>query len=106
MIGRDSSATTRVRSVAEADASEVEFVYRPTGTGWSEARLTIGRASTPLSASYLDDALGDLVRATATLPQAQSTVRVSWAEEPGEFRWVLDRSGDELSVRLLWFDSL
>lgn len=92
--------------MAEADASDVEFVYRLTGAGWSEARLTVGAASTPLSASYLDDALGDLVRATAALHQAQSTVRVSWAEEPGEFRWVLDRSGDQLSIRVLWFDSL
>lgn len=89
----------------EADKPEVEFAYRLTGTGWSEARLTIGVASTPLSASYLDDALGDLVRATAALAHAESTVRVSWAEEPGEFRWVLNRSGDELSVRVLWFDS-
>lgn len=90
----------------EAGKPEVEFVYRLTGTGWSEARLTIGAASTPLSASYLDDALGDLVRATAALAQADSTVRVSWAEEPGEYRWVFDRSGDAVSVRVLWFDSL
>lgn len=44
--------------------------------------------------------------ATAVLHRAQSTVRVSWAEEPGEFRWVLDRSGDDLSVQVLSFDSL
>lgn len=92
--------------MAEAGASDVEFIYRLTGAGWSEARLTIGAASTPLSASYLDDALGDLVTATAGLSHALSAVRVSWAEEPGEFRWVLERSGDELSVRVLWFDSL
>jgi hypothetical protein len=84
----------------------VEFTYRLTGAGWSEARLTIGAASTPLSASYLDDALGDLIAAAALLPGAESTIRVSWAEEPGEFRWVLDRSGVDLSVRVLWFDSL
>ncbi|MCK5927081.1 MAG: hypothetical protein KAG80_02690 [Nocardioides sp.] len=81
---------------------EVEFTYRLTGAGWSEARLTIGAASTPLSASYL----GDLVAAAVLLPGAESTIRVSWAEEPGEFRWVLDRSGDQLAVRVLWFDSL
>lgn len=85
---------------------EVEFTYRLTGAGWSEARLTIGAASTPLSASYLDDALGDLVAAAVLLPDAESAIRVSWAEEPGEFRWVLDRSGDQLAVRVLWFDSL
>lgn len=80
---------------------EVGFTYRLTGEGWSEARLTIGAASTPLSASYLDDALGDLVAAAVLLPGAESTIRLSWAEEPGEFRWVLDRSGDQLAVRVL-----
>lgn len=50
--------------------------------------------------------LGDLLRATAVLDRARSTVRVSWADEPGEFRWVLDRSGDNLTVRVLWFGSL
>jgi hypothetical protein len=89
-----------------ADMTDVQFAYRLTGAGWSEARLTVGGASTPLSASYLDDALGDLIRAAIELPGAQSTVRVSWAEEPGEFRWVLDRAGDQLAVRVLWFDSL
>ena len=84
----------------------VAFTYRLTGAGWSEARLTIGAASTPLSASYLDDALGDLVAAAVLLSGAESTIRVSWAEEPGEFRWVLDRSGDQLAVRILWFDAL
>lgn len=86
--------------------TDVQFVYRLTGAGWSEARLTIGAGSTALSASYLDDALGDLVAAAVALAEAASTIRVSWAEEPGEFRWVLDRSGDRLAVRVLWFDAL
>jgi len=86
--------------------TDVQFVYRLTGAGWSEATMTIGGASTPLSASYLDDALGDLVAAAVLLPSAESTIRVSWAEEPGEFRWVLDRTGDQLAVRILWFDAL
>lgn len=86
--------------------AEVEFVYRLTGTGWSEARLTIGAASTPLTASYLDDALGEVVVAALLLPESESALRISWAEEPGEYRWVLDPSGDRLSVRVLWFDAL
>lgn len=86
--------------------AEVEFEYRLTGVGWSEASLKIHAVSTTLTASYLDDPLGDLIAAVAALPRATSTVRASWAEEPGEFRWVLDRRGDELSVRVLWFDDL
>lgn len=89
-----------------ADLTDVHFVYRLTGTGWSKATMTIGGASTPLSASYLDDALGDLVAAAVLLPSAESTIRVSWAEEPGEYRWLLDRAGEHLAVKVLWFNEL
>lgn len=92
--------------MTDSGTPEVEFVYRLTGAGWGEALLTIGAHSAQLSASYLDDALGDLLAAATLLPCAESTIRVSWAEEPGEFRWVLDRSGDQLAVRILWFDDL
>lgn len=92
--------------MTDSGTPEVKFVYRLTGAGWSEAVLTIGSASSQLSASYLGDALGDLVAAAALLPRAESTIRVSWDEEPGEFRWVLDRTDDQLTVRILWFDEL
>lgn len=107
---RTTGSALRLRSergkAVNAHVTDVQFVYRLTGTGWSEATMTIGDASTPMSASYLDDALGDLVAAAVLLPGAESTVRVSWAEEPGEFRWVLDRSGDQVAVRILWFEAL
>lgn len=66
---------------------EVRFIYRLTGAGWSNSLLTIDPDSTQLTTSYLSDALGDLVAATTLLPRAESTIRVSWDEEPGEFRW-------------------
>ncbi|GAA1509463.1 hypothetical protein [Nocardioides humi] len=85
--------------------SPVEFEYRLTGIGWSEARLAIGPVVASLTASDLDDALGDLVRATLALARGAAEVRVSWAEEPGEFRWVLQARGAQVDVRVLWFDS-
>ena len=69
--------------------AEVEFVYRLTGTGWSEARLTIGAASTPLTASYLDDALGEVVVAALLLPESESALRISWGSDPDEAGRVL-----------------
>lgn len=84
----------------------VYFDYRLTGTGWSEALLQVGASQTKLTASYLDDALGDLVRATLALTRGAYQVHVSWAEEPGEFRWVLTTRGRSVTVRVLWFDDL
>lgn len=85
---------------------EVTFEYRLTGFRWSEAAIQIGRSGASLSASYLDDALGDLVRAAVDIAQGATSARISWAEEPGEYRWVLTRNDDQLDVRVLWFDEL
>jgi hypothetical protein len=84
--------------------ADVQFKYRLRGHGWSEGRLQVGPASVELTASYLDDALGDLVRGALALARGATEVRFAWAEEPGEFRWVLVRLGRSLSVRVLWFE--
>lgn len=56
-----------------------------------------------MSASYLSDALGDLLDALHDLCGAATSARVSWEEEPGEFRWLFTRDGEEVAVRVLWF---
>jgi hypothetical protein len=85
---------------------QVAFDYRlvPNIVGWSESHLLIGAASARLTASDIGDALGDIVRAALALARGVDEVRVVWANEPGEYRWVLTRSRQVLSVRLLWFD--
>lgn len=90
--------------MADRHTPHVAFEYDLLHLGWSRASLTIGTATVSLTASYLSDALGDLVAAASVLHRATSTVRVAWAEEPGDFRWVLDRAGDDLSVQVLGFD--
>ncbi|NIK55714.1 hypothetical protein [Kribbella shirazensis] len=84
--------------------ADVQFEYRVRGKGWGEGRLQVGPTSVELTASYLDDALGDLVRGALALARGAAEVRFAWAEEPGEFRWILTRLGESLSVRVLWFD--
>lgn len=68
--------------------------------------MAVGDQAITLSASYLDDALSDLVLATRLLLEGSDLERVSWAEEPGEYRWVLERDGDDLRIRILTFDDL
>jgi hypothetical protein len=56
-----------------------------------------------LTASYIDDALGNLLRAVRLLVEGDAEARASWLEEPGEYRWVLRRHGDQVRVRILEF---
>jgi hypothetical protein len=81
----------------------VEFSFRLTGTGWAEGRIAVGDSFATPTASYLSDALGDLIRAVRALLEGAEDARASWEEEPGEYRWVFQRSGSEVRMRLLAF---
>jgi hypothetical protein len=69
------------------------------------ATLEGGTGAVEVIASSLSDGLGDLVRSTAALVRGpeQATATVQWVDEPGERRWLLEREGESLRVRLLWF---
>jgi hypothetical protein len=83
----------------------LRFEYRLTGRGWSVATISCGDATVELTTSYLSDALGDLARAAIALNNGAHHVTVSWAEEPGEYRWLLTRTDDLVSIRILSFRS-
>jgi len=80
------------------------FSYHLTGVGWSEAHLTLSEGTIEMRASYLSDALGDLLDALIRLRYGARRAEVSWDEEPGEFRWLLVRHGPGVVVRVLWFE--
>lgn len=82
----------------------VAFTYRLVGTGWSAASLKVGEDEVELTASYLGDALGELLEGMVALIDGQSPVRVSWEEEPGEYRFVFDRAGADVRVRVVGFE--
>jgi hypothetical protein len=81
----------------------VEFRYRLTGTGSAEAQLADGRSSADVTASYLSDALGNLLAAVLLLLDGAAEARCSWDEEPGENRWVFERAGADVHLRILTF---
>jgi hypothetical protein len=84
-------------------SSEVEFSFRLTGTGWAGGRIAVGESVATLTASYLSDALGDVIRAVRALLEGGENARASWEEEPGEYRWVFQRRASEVQIRLLAF---
>ena len=67
-----------------------------------EATLYVGPATATLTASYLSDALGDLVRAVLGLVRGAAEATVVWMEEPGEFTWALTAHGRFVNVRIQW----
>jgi hypothetical protein len=85
----------------------VAITYKLVGTGWAECTVHLNDSHASLTASYLSDALGNLAAAALNLIRGSELERVSFDEEPGEYRWVLKqyRPG-ELSLRVLEFPEL
>jgi hypothetical protein len=85
----------------------MEFRYRLTGRGWAEARIADDASHAILTASYLSDALGDLLEAVGRLLEGASEARCSWEEEPGEYRWIFTRTDDsDAQLNILAFDDM
>lgn len=83
----------------------MEFTFILEGAGWAKARLQSGEKLADVTASYLSDALGDLLRAVGKLISGSSEERSSWEEEPGEFRWIFNATEDRTTLRVIWFNS-
>jgi hypothetical protein len=105
----DCAAEQAVEALGKALAArtmnpKVAFHYELTGRGWSECRLAIGDLSCEVTASYLSDALGDLASAVENCLRGHTVARVSFVEEPGEYRWVFSAATiGRLRVRIVEF---
>jgi hypothetical protein len=81
--------------------------YRLDGTGWSECTLTNGEDKCELTASYLSDALRNLVLAATTVASGFTRVSFGFDEEPGEYRWVISSPRlNEIELEILYFHEL
>ncbi len=87
-------------------APKVSFTYTLRGAGWARGELVIGDTSINILASYLTDALGDLVRAAAALSQGAIAVAVPWVEEPGSNEWSFEQTASAVRVRVNHHESL
>jgi len=79
----------------------VDFRYEIYGVGWARARIRDGASEVRLRASYLGDALGDLLETLVYLLWGAEIAQCSWEEEPGEYRWIFRRSGSEVNLVIL-----
>jgi hypothetical protein len=82
------------------------FDFELTGRGWAQGTIRAGESRATATASYLRDALADLLGAARLMLADVREARCSWWEEPGEFRWVFLRPGSDVRVRVIRFDDL
>jgi hypothetical protein len=82
-------------------SDQVKFDFLLGGSiGWARGRIAFGDREVEVTASYLGDALGDLLAAMLKLTQGAAEARASWWEEPGEYRWVFSVAPLDVSLRL------
>jgi len=87
--------------------TDVALDYKIVGKGWAECRLDFYGMTFTVTASYLSDALLELISGTNHILAGGSEARFSFDEEPGEFRWIMHRTHDGgLAVKILDFPEL
>jgi len=83
---------------------EIELNYKLTGTGWAECYIEIYGRFCKVTASYLSDALGDLVSAVNYIFNSEYEIKSSFTEEPGEYRWILiPQKNNGLQIKIIDF---
>jgi hypothetical protein len=81
--------------------------FRLAGAGWADCTVHSGEQRAELTASYLSDALGNLILAAVAVLSGAHCISIGFDEEPGEYRWSLERAGNEdLVVKVLEFPEL
>jgi hypothetical protein len=87
-------------------SEQIQISYSLPGTGWSKCMVETGHARTELSASYLSDALGNLVLSAITVASGFQTVEFGFDKEPGEYRWsICGMENNAIEVRIVEFQS-
>jgi hypothetical protein len=83
----------------------VAIIYSLTGRGWAECVVEINDRQVHLIASYLSDALADLLYAVESVVRGIEDATALFIDEPGEYRWRLRRiSPDRIWVQIIAFD--
>ncbi len=83
----------------------ISIRYNLTGRGWAECIVEIDDRQAHLTASYLSDALADLLCAVECVVRGIDDATALFIEEPGEYRWRFRRiAPDRLWVQIIEFD--
>lgn len=78
---------------------QFDFNLLRSAPGWADPTVDVGGTSLVMTASYLTDALGDLLGALMLLVNGRSVAFCEWDQEPGGWRWTfVRRSETQLEV--------
>lgn len=80
------------------------FEYQLIGSGWAQLELTINQQYISIYASYLHDALADVLQATLSLLDGQQQAKAYVRDEPNEYRWCFSVNGQQLTITVWQFD--
>ena len=73
------------------------------GIGFMQMVATADDQHVERSSSYIFDGVEATGSALVALARGATAVRFSWFDEPGEYRWVVNRDGEEVRVVLREF---
>ena len=86
---------------------DVSLDYKLVGKGWSECTLDIYGQTCTVTASYLSNALKELIWSANYMLKGGSEAKFSFDEEPGEYRWILTRRDEKsFEIKILEFEEL
>ncbi|MEC0227047.1 hypothetical protein [Paenibacillus alba] len=90
----------------------MEFKYELSGAGWADGFIEMNTNTEYFSASYLSDALYDMLEALISLlpelvPSPVKSAQFQMHEEPGGMAWTLNRiDSSYLNINIASFEDL
>ena len=104
---RISHGATRAEGAEDIAEMKLNVIFRLSGVGWADCLLTDEISSCTVTASYTSDALRHLVLAATAVLSGFRSMRFSFEEEPGEYRWVVSSPRfNEVEIAILAFPNL
>jgi hypothetical protein len=89
----------------QCGVEQFTFSYGSFEHRWLNATLAdAGQSATLIASAVLYDAPSDLLWAAVQLLESAPIIRVQWFDEPGEYRWRLERTGASATVRVWHFE--
>jgi hypothetical protein len=91
----------------EAHSQPLLISYELEGAGWAKCSLQSDVGAVQITSSYLSDSLRDLVLSALSVLGGFRGVDFSFDEEPGQYRWVIESTGETtIDLQLFEFPDL
>jgi hypothetical protein len=93
--------STSSSSVSSAIMADFWLTWTLSGPGWADCAVGAEETQARVPASYITSAPEEFLTAVARLVLGEAETRAQFEAEPTAFRWIFQRQGDDVSIRLL-----